>query len=61
MDLTKMDWNNDGLYDRLTVTLGCAKVLARTLKRMHQIAPKPYEFRFFTQGWLLKVQTGRKV
>jgi hypothetical protein len=47
LGLTKMDWNNDSLYDRLPVTLGYAKVLARTLKRMPQIAPKPYEFRFF--------------
>jgi len=45
--LTKMNWNNDSLYDRLPVTLGYAKVLARTLKRMPNIAPKPYEFRFF--------------
>jgi hypothetical protein len=42
-----MDWNNDSLYDRLPVTLGYAKVLARTLKRMPHIAPKPYEFRYF--------------
>ena len=47
LGLTKMDWNNDSLYDRLPVTLGYAKVLARTLKRMPHIAPKPYEFRYF--------------
>jgi hypothetical protein len=47
LGLTKMDWNNDSLYDRLPVTMGYAKVLARTLKRMPQIATKPYEFRFF--------------
>lgn len=47
LGLTKMDWNNDSLYDRLPVTLGYAKVLARTLKRMPHIAHKPYEFRYF--------------
>jgi hypothetical protein len=47
LGLTKMDWNNDSLYDRLPVTMGYAKVLARTLKRMPHIATKPYEFRFF--------------
>jgi len=45
--LTKMNWNNDSLYDRLPVTLSYAQVLARTLKRMPNIAAKPYEFRFF--------------
>jgi hypothetical protein len=47
LGLTKMNWNNDGLYDRLPVTLSYAQVLARTIKRMPQIAPRPYEFRFF--------------
>lgn len=47
LGLTKMNWNNDGLYDRLPVTLGYAKTLARTIKRMPQIASRPYEFRLF--------------
>lgn len=47
LGLTKMDWNNDALYDRLPVTMGYAKVLARTLKRMPELAPRPYQFRFF--------------
>ena len=45
--LTKMNWNNDSLYDRLPVTLGYASVLARTIKRMPSLSPRPYEFRFF--------------
>ncbi len=45
--LTKMNWNNDSLYDRLPVTLGYASVLARTIKRMPELASKPYEFRMF--------------
>jgi len=47
LGLTKMNWNNDGLYDRLPVTLGYASVLARTVKRMSELAPIPYQFRFF--------------
>jgi hypothetical protein len=32
--LSKMNWNNDALYDQLPVTMGYAKVLARVFKRM---------------------------
>jgi len=45
--LSKMDWNNDALYDPLPVTLGYSKVLARVLKRMHGLGTAPYQFRFF--------------
>ncbi|NQV26264.1 MAG: hypothetical protein HQ518_18070 [Rhodopirellula sp.] len=45
--LTKMDWNNDSLYDPLPVTLGYAKVLARVVKRMDGLGSAPYQFRFF--------------
>jgi len=31
LGLTRMNWNNDSLYDRLPVTLGYALVLARTV------------------------------
>jgi hypothetical protein len=47
LGLTKMDWNNDALYDRLPVTLGYAKVLAQTLKRIGSLSSRPYPFRFF--------------
>lgn len=47
LGLTKMNWNHDGLYDRLPVTLGFASVLARTIKRMNGLVNKPYEFRYF--------------
>jgi len=47
LGLTKMDWNNDSLYDRLPVTMSYAQVLARTIKRMSELTPRPYEFRFF--------------
>lgn len=45
--LTKMNWNHDALYDRLPVTLGYAKTLATTIKRMPNMVNKPYEFRYF--------------
>lgn len=47
LGLTKMDWNNDALYDRLPVTMAYAAILARTIKRMPELAPRPYQFRFF--------------
>lgn len=45
--LSKMDWNNDALYDPLPVTIGYAKVLARVVKRMRGLGTAPYQFRFF--------------
>jgi hypothetical protein len=45
--LSKMDWNNDALYDPLPVTIGYAKVLARVVKRMPGLGSAPYQFRFF--------------
>jgi hypothetical protein len=47
LGLTKMNWNHDALYDRLPVTLGYAKVLATTIKRINTLVNRPYEFKFF--------------
>lgn len=47
LGLSKMNWNNDSLYDRLPVTLSYASILARTVKRMPTIHARPYEFRLF--------------
>ena len=47
LGLTKMNWNNDALYDHLPVTLSYAKVLARAIKHMPQLQHVPYQFRFF--------------
>lgn len=47
LGLTKMNWNNDSLYDRLPVTMSYAGVLARTIKRMPTLSSKAYEFRYF--------------
>jgi hypothetical protein len=45
--LSKMNWNNDALYDPLPVTMGYAQVLARVVKRMSGLGNTPYQFRFF--------------
>jgi hypothetical protein len=45
--LSKMNWNNDGLYDRLPVTMGYAQILARIVKRMPHLGTRPYQVRFF--------------
>jgi hypothetical protein len=45
--LSKMNWNNDSLYDRMPVTLGFAQTLARTIKRMPVLGTAPYQIRFF--------------
>ncbi|MDQ4144823.1 MAG: Piwi domain-containing protein [Actinomycetota bacterium] len=47
LGLTKMDWNNDGLYDRLPVTIDYARKLARTIRRIPRIHPGPHPFRLF--------------
>lgn len=45
--LTKMDWNNDGPYDRVPVTLSFASILASVVKRMPKLEPRSYAFRLF--------------
>jgi len=45
--LSKMNWNNDALYDPLPVTMAYAGVLARVMKRMPGLGSAPYQFRFF--------------
>ncbi|MFH1969018.1 MAG: hypothetical protein ABIJ53_01730 [Verrucomicrobiota bacterium] len=47
LGLSKMNWNNDALYDPLPVTMSYAKVLARVVKRMPGLGTAPYQFRFF--------------
>lgn len=44
--LAKLNWNNDGLYNHLPVTMRYAKVLARVLKRMSHLGNAAYRFRF---------------
>ncbi len=45
--LTKMNWNNDGLYDRLPTTMGYAQILADTVKRIDTLSDRPYPFSLF--------------
>lgn len=45
--LSKMNWNNDALYDPLPVTLGYSKVLARIIKRMPDLGMSAFPFRYF--------------
>lgn len=45
--LSKMNWNNDGLYDPLPVTMGSAKTLAQVIRRMPGLGKGTYKFRFF--------------
>jgi hypothetical protein len=47
LGLTKMNWNNDSLYDRLPVTLSYATNLAKVVKRLGMLSSSPYDFRFF--------------
>lgn len=45
--LSKMDWNNDGPYDRLPVTLNFAQTLAKIVARMPRLEPHSYPIRLF--------------
>ncbi|WP_031556059.1 argonaute/piwi family protein [Parvularcula oceani] len=47
LGLTKMDWNNDGPYDGMPVTLNYAGRLAQIVKRMPELKPHPYPVRLF--------------
>lgn len=47
LGLTKMDWNNDGAYDGMPVTLNYAGRLAQIVKRMPDLQPHPYPVRLF--------------
>lgn len=45
--LTKMDWNNDGPYDRMPVTLNFAGSLAAVVKQMPRLDARSYPVRLF--------------
>jgi argonaute-like protein implicated in RNA metabolism and viral defense len=47
LGLTKMNWNNDSLYDRLPVTLEFSGALANVIKRFPAASNGLYEFRYF--------------
>jgi hypothetical protein len=45
--LTKMDWNNDALFDPLPVTIMYSRRLARTISHVPSLASHPYPYRLF--------------
>jgi len=45
--LTKMDWNNDALYDPVPVTIRYSKRLARTIANVPSLPGRDYPFRLF--------------
>lgn len=45
--LTKMDWNNDALYDPVPVTIGYSKRLARTIANVPDLPRREYPYRMF--------------
>ena len=45
--LSKMDWNNDGLYNMEPVTLAYAGQLARIMKMLRSVPTDPQPFRLF--------------
>ena len=47
LGLTKMNWNNDSLYDHLPVTMSFAQILARVIKQIPTLKSTPYPFRLF--------------
>jgi len=47
LQLTKMNWNNDALYDRFPTTLELAHTLAQTAKRMPSLQSSPYPYHLF--------------
>lgn len=45
--LTKMDWNNDALYDQLPVSIRYSQRLARTIANAPDLPGKTYPYRLF--------------
>lgn len=45
--LSKMDWNNDALYDPVPVTITYSKSLARTIANVHDLPSQAYPYRLF--------------
>ena len=45
--LTKMDWNNDALYDSVPVTIGYSQRLARTIANVPTLPRSEYPYRMF--------------
>jgi hypothetical protein len=48
--LTKMDWNNDALYDPVPVTLQYSRRLARTIANVPELPNGEYPYRMFIEA-----------
>jgi hypothetical protein len=47
LGLTKMDWNNDALFDPVPVTIVYSRRLAQTISHVPTLASHPYPYRLF--------------
>jgi len=45
--LTKMDWNNDALFDPLPVTIKYSQTLARVIAHAPSLGSAAYPYRLF--------------
>ncbi len=45
--LTKMDWNNDALYDPVPVTISYSRRLAQTIAHVPELPNGEYPYRMF--------------
>ena len=45
--LSKMDWNNDALYNPVPVTISYSKRLARTIANVPSLPREVYPYRMF--------------
>ncbi len=45
--LSKIDWNNDALYDAIPVTVRYAQILARVVKHVPALPQIPFDYRLF--------------
>jgi hypothetical protein len=45
--LTKMDWNNDALYDPVPVTIRYSQRLAKTIANIPDLPGNSYPYRLF--------------
>jgi hypothetical protein len=45
--LTKMDWNNDALYDPVPVTIRYSKKLAKTIANVPNLPGNTFPYRLF--------------
>lgn len=47
LKLTKMNWNNHQLYNRLPVTISFAWTISDIVKQLDRYSEVPFDFRYF--------------